>query len=323
MAINTWAVALALLAGGMCSAMAQSRPVAATNAPSIADVAALQAALDRAGFGVGLVDGKDGPRTRHAFLDYRRHSGLSDRQARNALLSNGVPPTVAYVVTQADLDSVGSAPADWLEAAAVPAMAFETLDEALSEKFHASRVLLRRLNGGLTNWSELPAGFVAKVPNTASPGRPPAAWLEIDCAACRLRAFGADDALIASFPCSIARDLTRVPRGELRIASFAPNPNYTFDPANFPESPRAQEIGRRLILPPGPNNPVGVYWITLSAPGFGIHGTPHPETIGRRESHGCFRLTNWDIATLAGMVAVGTPVLVVGLPDTAPADAAE
>ena len=167
------------------------------------------------------------------------------------------------------------------------------------------------MNIGVSNWQNVAAGTPLVVPNS----RPedwsiPAARLEVDCNQYRVRAFDTNNTIIASFPCSIAKKLQKVPVGDLTIVSFAPNPNYTFDPANFPESPRAQEIGKKLIIPPGPNNPVGVYWLTLSAAGFGMHGTPHPETIGRRESHGCFRLTNWDITTLASMVEEGTPVTV-------------
>jgi lipoprotein-anchoring transpeptidase ErfK/SrfK len=291
---------------------------AATRAPATSDplaVAALQAALDRAGFGAGFVDGKDGPRTRQAFLDYRRAKGQSERKARAALLSNDVPATVTYTITEDDCNLVGTAPEDWMEASDVPRMAFVSLDEALSERFHVSRPFLNRLNPGVMEWTRSMAGASIVVPNTGMGlGLAPAARIEIDCAAFRLRAFNSNAMMMASFPCSVARDLARVPTGELCIASFAPNPNYTFDPANFPVSARAQAIGHKLILPPGPNNPVGVYWITLNAPGFGIHGTPHPETIGGRESHGCFRLTNWDIVTLAGMVQVGTPVSVIGVP---------
>jgi lipoprotein-anchoring transpeptidase ErfK/SrfK len=140
--------------------------------------------------------------------------------------------------------------------------------------------------------------------------RTPAARLEIDCSAYRLRAMASDGRLLASYPCSVAREFQKIPAGELRVVAFAPNPNYTFDPANFPESARAREIGRRLMIPSGPNNPVGSYWLSLSLPGFGLHGTPHPETIGRAESRGCFRLTNWDIADLAGRVSPGIPVSV-------------
>jgi lipoprotein-anchoring transpeptidase ErfK/SrfK len=315
--MNTWLVIISvLLAAGNVRVMAQTRAVA-SNAPSLMAIAALQTALDRNGLGVGFIDGKDGPRTHYAFLDYRRKSGLSDKKARESLVSNAVPVTLSYTICEGDLASVGSAPSDWQDAATVPTMTFESLDEVLSEKFHVSRPFLQRLNPAVTNWDETLLGRRIAVPNVGcTTPLTAAARIEIDCKAYRLRAYDTDDTLIASFPCSIARDQARVPTGDLRIASFAPNPNYTFDPANFPESPRAQEIGRRLLLPPGPNNPVGVYWITLSAPGFGIHGTPHPETIGRRESHGCFRMTNWDITTLAGLVSVGTPVHVVGLTET-------
>ena len=78
----------------------------------------------------------------------------------------------------------------------------------------------------------------------------------------------------------------------------------------FPEDPEAQAIGRQLILRPGPNNPVGVAWLGLNREGYGIHGTAWPEDIGKTESHGCFRLANWNAAKLVRMVKLGTPVIV-------------
>jgi lipoprotein-anchoring transpeptidase ErfK/SrfK len=121
---------------------------------------------------------------------------------------------------------------------------------------------------------------------------------------------------MASFPCSIAKSFSRVPAGELRIVEFAPDPNYTFDPRNFPES----GLEKKLLIPPGPNNPVGVYWMSLSHPGFGIHGTRSPETIGRQESRGCFRLTNWDVRTVARAVTATIPVRIL-VPGASPAEA--
>jgi lipoprotein-anchoring transpeptidase ErfK/SrfK len=88
------------------------------------------------------------------------------------------------------------------------------------------------------------------------------------------------------------------------------NPNYTFNPAVFPESEEGRKLGRRLVLPPGPNNPVGVAWIGLSRAGYGIHGTPLPEMVGRTESHGCFRLANWNADYLRRMAWVGMPIWV-------------
>jgi lipoprotein-anchoring transpeptidase ErfK/SrfK len=54
---------------------------------------------------------------------------------------------------------------------------------------------------------------------------------------------------------------------------------------------------------------VGVVWISLSKPHYGIHGTPEPGKIGYTQSHGCIRLTNWDAAKLAEMVKAGTPAV--------------
>jgi lipoprotein-anchoring transpeptidase ErfK/SrfK len=293
-----------------------SRPQSPSpNGLSLMQTALLQTALDRNGFGVGLIDGQAGSRTTLALRDYARSRGLSEPDARAELLGDTEPATIIHTLTNEDLASVGTAPGDWAEAEKVSSMACGSLDEVLSERFHASRRFLQRLNPALTNWSGIATGTEVTVPNT----RPtswsvPASRLEVDCTEYRIRAFGATNDLIASFPCSIARKLHKVPVGDLTLVAFAPNPNYTFDPENFPESARAQEIGRKIIIPPGPRNPVGVYWLSLSAPGFGMHGTPHPETIGRRESHGCFRLTNWDITTLASMVEVGTPVRVMNVP---------
>lgn len=289
--------------------------VPASKTPSLMQTATLQAALDRHGFGVGLIDGQAGSRTTQALHDYAQVAGLKEDEARDTLLREDEPFTNSYTITAGDLAAVGTAPADWEEAATVPAMACGSLDEVLSEQFHVSRRFLQRLNPGLTNWAGATAGTVITIPNTRPAGwTAEAARLEVDCGAYRIRAYDTNDELIASFPCSIAKKLHKVPAGDLKLVAFAPNPNYTFDPDNFPESARAQEIGKKLIIPPGPRNPVGVYWLSLSANGFGMHGTPHPETIGRRESHGCFRLTNWDIQTLAGMVEAGTPVRVMNVP---------
>jgi lipoprotein-anchoring transpeptidase ErfK/SrfK len=125
-----------------------------------------------------------------------------------------------------------------------------------------------------------------------------------------LEAFDTETNLLAHFPCSIAANVEKRPVGELHVAVVAPNPNYTFDPDLFPESPEAQQLKMKLILPPGPNNPVGVAWIGLDKIGYGIHGTPAPEQVGRTESHGCFRLANWDAEYLSRLVWVGMPVLV-------------
>ena len=113
--------------------------------------------------------------------------------------------------------------------------------------------------------------------------------------------------LIALFPCSIAADKAKLPpEGELQVTTIIPHPDYTYTPDRIA---RGGRIVRRLF-PPGPNNPVGSSWIGLTLPGYGIHGTPKPETIGRAESHGCFRLANWNAVRLRKMCEAGTSVVV-------------
>jgi len=137
-----------------------------------------------------------------------------------------------------------------------------------------------------------------------------ASCIKISLSGKTLEAFGAQSNLLVHFPCSIAQRVEKRPVGELHVSAIAPNPDYTFNPEVFPESAEAQALGRKLMIPPGPNNPVGVAWISLDRPGYGMHGTPSPEQVGRTESHGCFRLANWNAEYLIKLVNIGTPVLV-------------
>ncbi len=316
--VNRFSVSLlcaALLPGArLC---AQERPDAAPPIkPALRAGAALQIALDRHACGSGLIDGRLGLKTRQALMDFRHASGgLSDAAARQLLLDDPAPAFVRYTVSADDVAQVGDAPSDWDAAAQLESMACRSLPEWLSEKFHVRQDFLRLLNPQVANWDADLTGVALWVPNV----RPDKVKLDvkqitIDTRIFRLRGYDASGRVTCSFPCSIARDRAKVPAGELRVANVAPNPNYTFDPANFPESARAQQIGHKLILPPGPRNPVGVYWMSLSQPGYGIHGTPHPETIGNMESHGCFRLCNWDARTLGQTMALGVPVFLDDAP---------
>jgi lipoprotein-anchoring transpeptidase ErfK/SrfK len=170
--------------------------------------------------------------------------------------------------------------------------------------------LIRRLNPGV-NWTNLTPGTVLRMPAVAYPALvEKAAFAAIHLAEKYLEVFDAQTNLMAHFPCSIAANVEKRPVGELHVVVVAPDPNYTFDPELFPESPEAQQLKVKLILQPGPNNPVGVAWIGLDKTGYGIHGTPVPEQVGRTESHGCFRLANWDAEYLEHLVWTGMPVRV-------------
>lgn len=114
------------------------------------------------------------------------------------------------------------------------------------------------------------------------------------------------DRLVALFTVSSGSSEFPLPLGQWKILGEAYNPPYAYDPEVLGKD---DTDGDSHQLPPGPNSPVGVVWIDLSKEHYGIHGTPDPETIGRAQSSGCVRLTNWDAARLAGMVSQKTKVI--------------
>ncbi|MGV3511944.1 MAG: L,D-transpeptidase family protein [Novosphingobium sp.] len=120
-----------------------------------------------------------------------------------------------------------------------------------------------------------------------------------------LEAYDKADKLVAVFTVTTGSSRDPLPLGDWKINGKSYNPEFSYDASLFWDVPDSK--GEHL-LPPGPNGPVGVVWIDLSKEHYGIHGTPEPQTIGRAESHGCVRLTNWDAARLAQMVTGATKV---------------
>lgn len=275
----------------------------------------LQLALARAGISSGSFDGVIGSQTRAALRAFQLREGLTETgvadAATKARLQLTSPPLTNYVVTSNDLARLQPLSTTWLGKSQQTALDYEGLLELVAERTHAHPLLIGRLNPTV-DWTNVAVGAELRVPHVSyPPPRAKAAFVLIHLAGKTLQAFDANTNLIAHFPCSIAARVEKRPVGELQVAVVAPNPNYTFDPEVFPESAEAQKLGRKLILQPGPNNPVGVAWIGLSRSGYGIHGTPSPEQVGRTESHGCFRLANWNAEYLLKLVTVGTPVRVV------------
>jgi len=97
-----------------------------------------------------------------------------------------------------------------------------------------------------------------------------------------------------------------LPIGTWKVNGVQRNPKFHYNPQLFWD---ATPGDRKATLQAGPNNPVGVVWIDLSKPHYGIHGTPEPSKIGHVESHGCVRLTNWDAERVAAWVKPGTRVV--------------
>jgi lipoprotein-anchoring transpeptidase ErfK/SrfK len=276
------------------------------------DTFEVQVALARTGISSGSFDGVVGSQTRAAIRAFQLReglieSGLADAETKSRLLLTA-PVLTNYVVGSNDLARLQPIATTWLGKSQQSALDYESVLELIAEKGHAHPLLIKRLNPAV-NWTNVSVGTEVRLPHVSyPPARAKAAQVLIHLGGKTLKVFDANTNLLAHFPCSIAARVEKRPVGELHVAVVAPNPNYTFDPEVFPESAEAQKLGRKLILPPGPNNPVGLAWIGLDRPGYGLHGTPSPEQVGRTESHGCFRLANWNAEYLLQLVAVGPPV---------------
>ncbi len=273
-------------------------------------IAAYQVALERMHFSCGFIDGDQGMRTQRMLRAFQKSRGLPtsgflDPATREAIGEPG-EPFLSYTVTAQDVASVMPKPQTWRAKSQAKRLGYNNIWELLAEKFHCTRGYLKALNHDV---SEPVAGTEVIGPKVfpASP-IPKAASLRVNLAETSIEALDGSGRIIAFFPCSIAKDKAKRPNGALVVKSVVPDPDYTFDPALFADAAKAEGLTKKMVLPPGPRNPVGTAWVGLSLPGYGIHGTPEPENISRTQSHGCFRLANWNAEKVLKMVRVGTPV---------------
>jgi lipoprotein-anchoring transpeptidase ErfK/SrfK len=303
-------VILIALTSAAANAAANAAPVSG----EIRSALAWQLALEREGFSPGLIDGNPGRKTALATAHFQRANGLPATgkldPATSALLRIDPDGALAtYTIQDADAALVAPPPKKWVEKSRAKLLGYESLADCVAEKFHCSEGLLASLNPG-TRTTNLMVGNTLTVPAVQAPKPLYANRLEIDLGEKTVRAFDGD-MIVALFHCSIARDAAKRPSGEARITAVTNNPAYSFDPAMWPE---VKDVKQKLQIPPGPRNPVGLCWMALSLPGYGIHGTPNPEMIGKTGSHGCFRLTNWDAVRLGKMVSSGTSVKFLDAP---------
>jgi len=273
-----------------------------------------QIELHRRGFSCGSIDGVPGPQTAAALRAFQRSAYLDEtgaltRATREALLLTA-PPLTTHTFAVQELALLQPLPDTWLGKSEREHLGYATALEFVSERYRANPRWVRRINPDV-DWDNLLPGVTVTVPNVSDVTLAGSVRrLHVKLSERVLQVNDAEDRLIAQFPVSIARAVDKRPVGELHVVVVIADPNYTFDPAVFSESAEGRALGRRLILPPGPNNPVGVAWLGLDRAGYGIHGTPDPEKVGRTESHGCFRLANWDARTLQKAAWVGLPVVV-------------
>lgn len=271
---------------------------------------AVQAMLDRSPHSPGVIDGYGGGNTDRAIRSYRKANGLAegialDNELFESLLENQTGDVFrTYSVTEEDVNyELSDIPSDFAEKSKLEKLGYETRAEMLAEKFHMDAAFLEALNPGI-DFADLEAG--AKL-NIVSHGTDlngaDIAKIEVRKGDGEVVALDADGKLVASFPATIGSGDFPSPSGSMEVSAIAAAPNYTFDPDDQRWGP-----DKKLMIAAGPNNPVGGTWIDLGKDGYGIHGSPDPSKVGKRTSHGCVRLTNWDAAALARAVSNGTPV---------------
>lgn len=316
-----------ILAAALLPAMASAA------APDPAVLGA-QVVLDRLGFGPGVIDGARGPGFAKALKGYQEAKGLTvTGQLDDATISSfdayrAMPTVIDATLSPQILEGpfVGPIPASEAQQAKMPTLGYADAMEKLAERYHTTRATLIALNSPQT---QLVPGATIKVPNVVPPAQdyaadlkpdwrktlwtlnvgsqqPEVAKVVVDKSDGVLRALDSAGKLVAQFPATMGSSHDPLPIGTWKIQGRSYNPVFHFNPKLFWD---ADSKDQKAVLPAGPNGPVGVVWIDLDKQHYGIHGTPTPENIGRTESHGCIRLTNWDAARLAMMVKPGTPAI--------------
>ncbi|MFD2054416.1 L,D-transpeptidase family protein [Mesorhizobium calcicola] len=273
------------------------------------DVAALQVLLDRGGASPGVIDGRFGSNVDKALAAYNQITGSNLRSTdavgiQAALAQSGGDAFANYTITPEDAAGpyVASIPEDYSQKAQLDRMGYTSVTEALAERFHMDENYLKALNPD-ANFNR--PGTIIKVANFGRLVSTPVARIVADKGRKEVFAYDAGGKLVAAYPATIGSSDTPSPSGIHTVSRVALDPNYTYNPSiNFKQG----QNDKVLTIPPGPNGPVGSVWIALDKPTYGIHGTPDPSKIGKTESHGCVRLTNWDARELAKLVSPGVTV---------------
>ncbi len=254
-----------------------------------ATITKIQALLNWNNHSVGAVDGKFSANTIKAMQAFQKARGIKPTTTMNAitweLLTTDSNITQRPVLVQYELKQ---------EDVTIPRYyqksQYKNVKESVAEKFHMSRAMLARLNPNIA----LKAGNTITVYNPGQPNSRPVHRVVIYKKKNLLVAYDENDIIIASYPTTVGYNS---PKGSYKVANRVLNPSYNSDFKN-----------KANTIPPGPNNPVGLVWMGLSKPSFGIHGSPMPEMISRQRSHGCVRLTNWDALSLYGVMQQGAKV---------------
>jgi lipoprotein-anchoring transpeptidase ErfK/SrfK len=312
--------ALALVGALVLSACASGRggvvsaPGKFGSRETVDRLVAQQITLAKAHFSVGEIDGRNTALTTRATEHY-----VAAHPDTPAVPAQAKPYTT-YTVHESDLKYVGPLEPTNEGQAKMKYLTYETTLEMVAEKFHASQALLVYLNAYPTYTPALKAGDIVVVPNVepflieamaatgkARAGATSGNYVRIQTDRGALEVFNKQGNLLAYYPVSCGSEKIPTPKGEWKIVNMVPLPTFRWDDEMLNKGVRSQDF---FMFPPGPNNPVGVFWNGLNKPGVGIHGNPQPDTLFQGRSHGCIRMTNWDVITLPKYVGVGSKVLI-------------
>lgn len=268
----------------------------------------LQVLLDRAGISPGVVDGYKGGMSESALRGFEERQGLLvdgilDAEVWSALGGHeALPILMNYTVTAEDVSGLTDIiPDNVAEKSKLEALGYLRVTERLAERFHMDEDFLKALNSDAV----FETGAQVWVADTGTPAEGEVTRIEIRKSERRAVAFDGNGRILGNYPVAIGSASTPSPEGSVEVLAVAIDPTYSYLPdTNFV----ADGVTEALILPPGPNGPVGSVWIDLSKPTYGLHGTDTPASLFQSVSHGCVRFTNWDVEELAHLVKPGTSV---------------
>jgi hypothetical protein len=302
-----------------------------------------QVLLDTAGFSPGAIDGKDGSSFKQALRGFQEANGQQptgklDAATRQALLKLGKASTVNVRLGPDDVKStyVYPLPSDPEKQYQYKFLGYRNMLEKVAERYHTTPATVVALNGPD---KLIGPGQTLRLPNVVPTSRdysgsqdnaarlmtllnvdgrqPRGSYIVVDKSEGVLKVFSGPvpsegevpsyGPLLAQFPITMGSAHDPLPIGKWKVAAFSFLPPFHYQPDLFWD---AKDTAKEHMLAPGPNGPVGVAWLDLSKEHYGIHGTPNPEKIGKTESHGCLRMTNWDVMRLARiMMKPGFPAI--------------